>query len=96
MARKIGVSVIGMLEPAPPRGSMRHVGRDVMSGALVDGQRQCRLDWESIIPNEFTAQVPAGTSHAWGTGWNRSRPWNMPEQPSEPTWPTGRSNRTGE
>jgi hypothetical protein len=97
VARKVSISVIGMpLEPPAPRGSMRHVGRDVMSGALVDGQRQRRLDFESIIPNEFTAQVPAGTSHATGTGWNRSRPWNMPEQEPAPTWPAGRSNRTGE
>ena len=97
MARRVEVSVIGVsLEPAPPRGSMRHVGRDVMSGALVDGYRQRRLDFESIIPNEFTAQVPAGTSHATGTGWNRSRPWSMPEQEPAPTWPSGRSNRSGE
>jgi hypothetical protein len=75
---------------------MRHVGKSVMDGAMVDGHRQRNLDFESIIPTEFTSQVPAGTSKAFGTGWNKSEPWCYPELPPDPTRPSGRSNRSGE
>jgi hypothetical protein len=63
-------------------------------------------------PNGFTSQTCNGTSHATGTGWNRDKPnWDMASVPDtiedyerrpdhqirpEPTWPAGRSNRTGE
>lgn len=95
MARKSMPPTVGPVGPTVPE-SMRHVGGDVMSGALVDGQRQRRLDFESIIPNGFTAQVPSGTSHATGTGFNQDPPWSRPQVPPAPTWPTGRSNRSGE
>lgn len=65
------------------------------------GQRLQKLDFEKMIakgenPNGFSAETPNGSARATGTGWNRARPWGMPEISPSEVWPEGRSNRTGE
>jgi hypothetical protein len=78
------------------RNNMQHVGGDVMSGALVENQRQRRLQFDDCIPNGVVAQTANGTSFDTGTGWNRNEPWSSGQIEPRGPWPAGKSNRGGE
>ena len=61
------------------------------------------MDFEALIKDGegpgtggFSAQTANGTARWMGRGWNNSTPWEMPQLPTDPTRPAGRSNRSGE
>ena len=60
-----------------------------------------KMKFENMIqkgenPKGLTSQTANGTSHAFGTGWNRVYDYEMPQCEPEGTRPAGRNNRTGE
>lgn len=78
------------------KGGVHHVAAGASGEPFESGHKQRVLEFEPLIREEFVAQTVNGTSKPWGTGWNRTSPISFDELPPAPTWPGGRSNRTGE
>lgn len=89
MARRTAIPVFDVV-------AMKHVGDGVLNLGLVTNQKQRRLQFDDCIPTGVVAQTANGTARDTGTGNNRDLPWSSPELPPYPTWPGGKSNRTGE
>ena len=94
MARKDTPVAVPWLMPER-KPDMVHVGGAVIDGGL-DGHKQRRMDFESLIPRGVTTQTANGTSHDVGTGNNRDEPWSSPQIEPRGAWPSGKSNRTAE